>query len=75
MEIKITYVTNGAIYCGFKPDNVEVLEERKVLYPSDGYELEHKITKEHFDSVWLKDDDVQENYNEVKIVENVGEIE
>lgn len=73
MEIKITYVTNGAIYCGFKPDNVEIIEERKVLYPTDGYELERN--GERFSSVWLKDNDVQENYNEVKIVENSGEIE
>lgn len=67
MEIRITYVTNGAIYCGFKPEGVEVIEEREVLYPAEGYELERD--GERFSCVWLKDGDVQENYTEVKIDE------
>jgi hypothetical protein len=69
MEIRITYICNGAIYCGFKPDGVEVLEEREVLYPAEGYELERISDKERLPSVWLKDGDVQENYTEVKIDE------
>lgn len=69
MEIKITYVTDGAIYCGFKPDNVEVLEEREVLYPDEGYELERISDKERLSCVWLKDGDSQNNYVEVKLEE------
>lgn len=64
MEIKTTYVCNGAIYCGFKPDNAEVKEERQILYPEKGYKLERKSDKKQFSSVWLKDGDVQENYKE-----------
>lgn len=66
MHIKITYICNGAIYCGFKPDGVEVLEEREVLYPAEGYELERITDKERLPSVWLKDGDVKENYIEVE---------
>lgn len=70
MEIRITYICNGAIYCGFKPDGVEVLEEREVLYPVEGYELVRISDKERLSSVWLKDGDVKENYIEVKANES-----
>lgn len=66
MEIRTTYVCNGAMYCGFKPEGVEVIEERQVLYPASGYELERISDKEHFSCVWLKDGDTQENYIEVE---------
>lgn len=66
MEIRITYICDGAIYCGFKPEGVEVKEEREVLYPEKGYELERKSDKQQFSSVWLKDGDNEENYIEVK---------
>lgn len=62
MEIKTTYVCDGAIYCGFKPENVEVKEERQILYPEKGYDLVRKSDGKHFRSVWLKDDDIQDNY-------------
>lgn len=67
MYTKITYVCDGAIYCGFKPEGVTVLEERTVLYPEDGYELENKTTKERMSAVWLKDGDSQDNYIEIPI--------
>lgn len=73
MEIRITYICNGAIYCGFKPDGVEVLEEREVLYPAEGYELERITDKERLSSVWLKDGDVKENYIEVKAKEEIDD--
>lgn len=66
MEIRTTYVCNGAMYCGFKPEGAEVIEERQVLYPASGYELERISDKEHFSCVWLKDGDVQENYIEIE---------
>lgn len=64
MEIRTTYVCNGAIYCGFKPEGVEILEERQILYPKDGYELIKD--GERFSCVWLKDGDSQENYEEIE---------
>lgn len=69
MQIRITYVgtLNGVsgIWCGFKPEGAIIKEERPVLYPDSGYELEHIETKERFSAVWLKGDDVEENYIEV----------
>lgn len=64
MFTKTTYVCDGAIYCGFKPEGVDVKEERIVLYPEQGYKLEKDGEK--FTCVWLKDGDVQENYKEVE---------
>ena len=64
MEIKTTYICDGAMYCGFKPEGVEVIEERQVLYPTQGYMLEKD--NEQFSSVWLKDGDTQGNYIEVE---------
>ena len=66
MNIKTTYVCDGAIYCGFKPEGVSVLEERPVLYADEGYELV-KDRERVGTAVWLKDGDVAENYTEVKI--------
>lgn len=64
MEVRTTYICDGAIYCGFKPDGAEVIEERQVLYPAPGYMLEKD--NEQFSSVWLKDGDTQDNYIEVE---------
>lgn len=66
MEIKTTYICDGAIYCGFKPDGVEVKEERQILRPAKGYKLERKSDKQQFNSVWLKEGDTEENYIEVE---------
>lgn len=65
MEIKTTYVCDGAIYCGFKPKGAKVKEERQILYPIKDYKLQDKDGKRH-SSVWLKDGDSQENYTEVE---------
>ena len=73
MEIKITYVgtLNGVngIWCGFHPEDAIITEERPVLYPEQGKELQHKETGEKFSAVWLKDGDTQDNYIEVDIEE------
>ena len=70
MYIKITYVGTldgvAGIWCGFKPEGAIITEERPVLYPEKGYELERIADKERFSAVWLKDGDVQENYTEVE---------
>lgn len=67
MKIRTTYICDGAIYCGFKPENADVKEERQVLYPEKGYKLVRKSGGENVGSfVCLHDDDVQENYTEQK---------
>lgn len=74
MQIKITYVGilngNTGIWCGFLPEGVEVTEERQVLYPEQNYSLRRISTLEVFSSVWLKDGDVQENYEEIPMEDN-----
>ena len=64
MEIKTTYICEGAMYCGFKPEDVEVIEERQVLYPSEGYELQDKAGNS-YSAVWLHDGDTENNYIEI----------
>ena len=73
MYTKITYIgtLNGIfeIWCGFKPEGAIITEERVVLYPEIGYELERISDGERFSAVWLKEEDSQENYKEVKAEE------
>ena len=68
MYTRTTYICDGAIYCGFKPEGVEVLEEREVLYAEERYELV-KDGERVGTSVWLKNGDSQENYTEVEVEE------
>lgn len=76
MKIKITYVgtINGTfgLWCGFKPDNADITEERPVLYAKDGFELVRISDGENVgSSVWLKDGDVKENYEEVEAEDGI----
>lgn len=76
MEIRITYIgtLNGinGIWCGFKPDNTIINEERLVLYADNGYELIRKSDGESVgSSVWLKDGDSQDNYSEVEVEQDI----
>lgn len=77
MYIKITYIgtLNGVngMWCGFKPEGLEVTEERQVLYAEEGKTLKNLKTDETSDAVWLKDDDVQENYEEIEVIEDAVE--
>ena len=71
MEIKITYIgidNKGiqGIWCGFKPENVIITEERKVLYPEKGKILHQKNTENYLKSVWLQYGDTEENYEEIQ---------
>lgn len=71
MEIRITYVfklENGTIgyHCGDMPTGMEILEERPVLFPADGYDLKRKSDGEILSCIWLQNGDVQENYEEVE---------
>lgn len=69
MYIKTTYIgtLNGVsgFWCGFKPEDAIITEERQVLYPEDGYSLKKITTEQIFSSVWLRGQDKKENYVEV----------
>lgn len=69
MHIKITYIGTldgiAGMWCGFCPEGALITEERQVLFPEEGYSLKRKATEEIFSAVWLKDGDVEENYEEV----------
>jgi hypothetical protein len=55
---------------GNLPENVVVLEEMDILYAEDGYELVRISTNENVsDCIWLHNNDVSENYKEIKIEE------
>jgi len=77
MYTKITYVGKindiHTMTCGFKDDNMIIEEQRLVLYPEINNELLHKETGERFTTVWLKDNDNQNNYLEVPVEENIEE--
>ena len=58
MEIRTTYkgITKDGvkgIWCGFKPEDIEVTEEIQILYPAENKILQDKATKETFNSVIL----------------------
>ena len=77
MEIKITYVgkLNGikGMWCGFKPEGLEVIEERAVLFPSEGKILQRKDDEKIQEAaVWLKDT-TEEDWIEIDIPEEVEE--
>lgn len=68
MQIKITYkgYINGVygIYCGFKPEGLEVTEEVPVYYPDEG-----KIfikDGEEYDCVVLQQGESIDSYQEIE---------
>lgn len=67
MQIKITYkgYINGiyGIYCGFKPDGLEVTEEVPVYYPDEGKVFVKN--GEYYSAVILNDSETIEDYTEV----------
>lgn len=77
MEIKTTYkgYINGiyGIYCGFKPNGLDVEEEIPVYYPSEG-----KIfikDGEEFGAVVLQEGESIKDYTEVDMLEEQGIID
>ena len=71
MEIRTTYIgtnDNGikGIWCGFKPDNITIEEERNILYPDLNKVLRHKETQVIFTSVWLQDENLIDEYEEIE---------
>lgn len=74
MQIKITYkgYINGVygIYCGFKPEGLEVTEEVPVYYPDEG-----KIfikDGEYYSAVVLQEGESISDYQEVDEPEEPG---
>ena len=68
MQIRITYkgYLNGVygVYCGFKPDGLDVTEEIPVYYPDDGKVLVKD--GELYYSVVLQDGENIDDYTEIK---------
>lgn len=79
MNIKVTYIGTlneiRYIWCGFYPEGAIIEEERQVLYPEVGNSLRRIATQEVFSSVWLKDGDTQENYEEIPMQEDTDYLE
>ena len=65
------YEKDGIVYVGGEvPDGAEILETMDILNAEEGYDLIRIVDEEKVgNSIWLKDDDSQENYKEVKIEE------
>lgn len=74
MEIKITYkgTKDGVygIYCGFKPDGLEVEEEIPVYYPDEGKVFVKD--GEEYTCVVLQDGETIKDYTEVEKSEDFG---
>lgn len=71
MEIKITYIGVNeyglkGVWCGFRPQNTTILEEKQILYAETGKILQHKESKKEYYSVILNNDDSPENYTEIE---------
>ena len=54
------------IWCGSRPEDATITEEREILFPDEGKKLKHKETEILYDTVWLRDGDVAENYEEIE---------
>ena len=70
MEIKTTYIginENGikAIWCGFKPENSTILDEKHILYADEGKVLKHIETQAICYSKIIECGDSLENYIEI----------
>lgn len=57
------YEKDGVVGVGLLPEGATVLEEMDILSAEEGYELV-KDGERIGSSVWLKDGDTQENYEE-----------
>lgn len=55
-----------AYCCGYKPRNMEILEEFLILYPTNGIRLKNNMTGEIDDTFTIKSIDEQENYSEIE---------
>jgi hypothetical protein len=64
------YNNTVGLWCGFKPEDLEVLEERVILYPDEGKKLQDKGGNT-FSAVWLKDGKTINDFIEVELKEEV----
>lgn len=62
------YELNGIVYVGGNlPAGAEIIENMDILNAEEGYELIRKSDKEKFDnSLWLHNNDTQDNYEEIE---------
>ena len=73
MEIRTTYIGTfqknnriiPGVWCGDKPENATIKEEKQILYPESGKVLRHKETQMIFTSVILTYDS-PDNYEEIE---------
>ena len=71
MQVKTTYVglnSDGikGIWCGFKPENISIINEQNILYPKVGMVLKHKVTEKLYQYVMLRDTDSIDYYEEIE---------
>ena len=68
------YRYNEIVYVGGQvPEGAEILETLDILNAEDGFELIRKSDGDNVgNSVWLHDGDVQENYEEKEIEDELG---
>jgi len=66
------YEINGIIYIGGTPaEEATILETMNILNAKEGFELIRKSDNENVGvNIWLKDNDSQDNYLEIKIEES-----
>lgn len=68
------YKKDGSIYVGSHlPEDVELIETLDILNAEEGYDLIRKSDGENMcTSIWLRNGDTQENYEEVNQEEEYG---
>ena len=68
------YEKDGIIGVGGNvPEGATILETMNILNAEEGFELVRKSDGERIgSSVWLRDGDVQENYEEVEVQDESG---
>jgi len=70
MYINKTYIgkLNGifGVWCGFKPNNAIITQEKIILYADQGKTLRHKESGVENISVLLENGDTEENYEEIE---------
>ena len=66
------YEKDGIVYVGGNvPQDATILETMDILNAESGYNLVRKSDDEEIgNSIWLKDGDSQDNYEEIEIEEN-----
>ena len=74
MRFQITYFgkfeKNGkiisGIWCGSRPEDATITEEREILFPDEGKKLKHKETGKIFSLFLLHDDVTPNDFEEIE---------